>query len=159
MKKVSKFLDRLEEIILVTALAVMLAITFGNVLSRKLLHLSWAFAEELTIILFIFSSLVGAATAAKRGSHIGLTILYDVCPPKFRKIFFVVLLLASLFFSVVLVYYGIDMVISEYESGMTTPALGWPEWIFGLSIPVGCLLLGYRLVEFCIIQLKAKEET
>ena len=95
MKKISQILDKLEEIILVVCLSLMTLITFANVVSRKVLHFPWAFAEELTVILFIFSSLVGAAVAAKRGSLIGLTLLYDICHKNLRKIFFVVLLLAS----------------------------------------------------------------
>lgn len=156
MKKIDKFFDHVEEIILVFSLSIMLAITFGNVLSRKFLHLSWAFAEELTVILFIFSSLIGAAIAAKNGALIGLTILFDVCPPKFRKVFHVVLLVASGFFTYIMVYYGIDMVISEYQSKMTTPALGLPEWIFGLAIPIGCAFLGFRLIQFSIKEILKK---
>ena len=156
MKKIDKFLDHVEETILVISLSIMLAITFGNVLSRKLLHFSWAFAEELTVILFIFSSLIGAAIAAKKGGLIGLTLLFDICPPKFRKIFHAVLLVTSAFFTYIMVYYGIDMVISEYKSQMTTPALGLPEWIFGLAIPVGCAFLGFRLMQFSVKEILKK---
>ena len=157
MKKISRIWEYLEEIILVFSLSVMTLITFANVLSRKILHFPWAFAEELTVILFIFSSLVGAAVAAKKGGLIGLTLLYDHCPMKLRKIFFVVFLIASLFFTFLMVYYGIDMVRSEIISGMKTPAMGLPEWIFGLSIPVGSLFPGIRLVEYSIRMLMNKE--
>ena len=158
MKKISALLDHLEKWILVISLSVMLIITAGNVLSRKLLHFSWAFAEELTVILFIFSSLVGAAAAAKKGSLIGLTLLYDLVPHRFRKVFYITLLIASLFFTVILVYFGIDMVRSEIESGMTTAALGLPEWIFGLSIPVGGTFIGIRLIQYCVEMLLRKED-
>ena len=158
MKKAQSVLDKIETVILCVTLFVMLIITAGNVLSRKLLGSSLAFVEELTVILFIFSSLVGAGVAAKKGSLIGLTLLYDICPKKFRRVFFVVFLIASLFFVAILIYYGIDMVISEIESGMSTPALGVPQWVFGLSIPVGFLFLGIRLVEYSIRMLMKKEE-
>ncbi len=156
MKKISQILDKLEEIILVVCLSLMTLITFANVVSRKVLHFPWAFAEELTVILFIFSSLVGAAVAAKRGSLIGLTLLYDICPKNLRKIFFVVLLLASVFFVGIVTIYGIGMVRSEMVSGIKTPALGAPEWVFGLSIPVGCIILGIRLAEYSILMLGKK---
>lgn len=159
MKKIDKVLDHLEEIILVIALSVMTLITFGNVVSRKLLHFSWAFAEELTVILFIFSSLVGAAVAAKRGSLIGLTLLYDLIPKKYRKVFFVVLLISALFFTAIIFYFGIEMVRSEYRSAMTTPAMGLPEWVFGLSIPIGSLFLGIRLVQYSLTMILKKEGT
>ena len=156
MKKISQILDKLEEIILVVCLSLMTLITFANVVSRKVLHFPWAFAEELTVILFIFSSLVGAAVAAKRGSLIGLTLLYDICHKNLRKIFFVLLLLASVFFVGIVTIYGIGMVRSEMVSGIKTPALGAPEWVFGLSIPVGCIILGIRLAEYSILMLRKK---
>ena len=65
MKKAQSVLDKIETVILCVTLFVMLIITAGNVLSRKLLGSSLAFVEELTVILFIFSSLVGAGVAAK----------------------------------------------------------------------------------------------
>ena len=99
---------------------------------------------------------IGAAIAAKKGGLIGLTLLFDICPPKFRKIFHVVLLVTSAFFTYIIVYYGIDMVISEYKSQMTTPALGLPEWIFGLAIPVGCAFLGFRLMQFSVKEILKK---
>ncbi len=158
MKRPLEILNKIEEIILVLSLTIMLLITFGNVLSRKILLLSWAFAEEVTVILFIFSSLIGAAVAAKRGSLIGLTVLYDLVPSKSRRVFFIVNLIASLFFSYIVVFYGVKMVQSEMLSKMTTPVLGVPEWIFGLSIPFGGLILGIRLVEYHIRELISKGE-
>lgn len=157
MKRISRIWEKLEEVILVISLSVMTLITFANVLSRKIFHFPWAFAEELTVILFIFSSLIGAAVAAKKGSLIGLTLLYDHCPHKLRKIFFVVLLAAAIFFTCIMIYFGIDMVHSEITSGMKTPAMGLPEWIFGLSIPVGSFFLGIRLIEYSIRMLMDKE--
>ena len=157
MKKVFSVLDKIETAILGASLLAMLIITAGNVITRKILGSSMAFVEELTVILFIFSSLVGAGVCAKKGSLIGLTILYDICPKKFRRLFFIVFLIASLFFSYILVYYGISMVASQVESGMTTPALGVPQWIFGLSIPVGGLFLTIHLIEYSICMLMKKE--
>lgn len=56
MKKISRIWEYLEEIILVVSLSVMTLITFANVLSRKILHFPWAFAEELTSF-YLFSHL------------------------------------------------------------------------------------------------------
>lgn len=153
-----KMIDRLEEGILVVSLLLMLIVTVGNVFSRKVIQKSWSFAEELTIFLFILSSLAGAAAAARDGRLIGLTLLYDLVPKKAKKIFVIILLVSALFFCGLLLYFGIDMVKSEFISGQTTPAMGIPEWIFGLSIPLGAILLLIRMAEYCICQLKGKEE-
>ena len=88
MKKISRIWEYLEEIILVVSLSVMTLITFANVLSRKILHFPWAFAEELTVILFIFSSFGWSSCSCKKGGLIGLTLLYDHCPDEAAKKFF-----------------------------------------------------------------------
>lgn len=156
MERFSKILSIFEKYSLILSLALMTAVTFGNVLSRKIFNFSWAFAEELTVILFIFSSLVGAAMAAQKGSLIGLTLISDKV--KNKTFFYIVGIIVSVFFTYIVVRYGISMVISEYKSGIKTPALGLPEWIFGLSIPIGGLNLGYRLLEFNLLSLYKEQE-
>lgn len=152
-----KALDKFEEIVLVISLMIMLVVTVGNVFSRKMLQMSWSFAEELTVFLFIVSSLFGAAAAAKKGSLIGLTLIYDLVPAKWRKVFTAILLVAALFFCSLLFYYGVDMVRSEMKSGQTTPAMGLPEWIFGLSIPLGAIMILIRMMQHCVEQFIRKE--
>ena len=58
---------RLIELIGVLVLLVMLVVAFGNVLSRYVLPVSWAFTEELTCGLFILVSMLGAALAVNDG--------------------------------------------------------------------------------------------
>ena len=64
-----KLLDHFEEYILSVSLIIMTFITFANVLARKVFSASWAFTEEITTVLFILSSLIGAAVAAKKVQH------------------------------------------------------------------------------------------
>ena len=157
--KILKFLDNIENNIIGYGLLIMTVITFVNVISRKFLHLSLSFTEEITTILFIFISLLGAAVAAKRGSHLGLTVFTDFIPAKYQKYVSLITWLAATFFCFYLVRYGLAMVRSEYIFKIKTPALGWPEWIFGLSIPIGGLFIFIRFTQFTInVFRKAKEE-
>lgn len=152
-----KFIDNFEENIMAGALFVMTFITVINVISRKFLHLSMSFLEEITTMMFILISLLGTAVAAKRGAHLGLSILTDLLPKKFQKYIALFSTLCAVFFSYFLIKYGIDMVISEMKSGQTTPSLGWPEWMFGLIIPVGGILILIRFIQHGIGELKTKE--
>ena len=56
-----KSIDMLEETFVVVSLAVMVFINFGNVLSRYFIHASWAFSEELVVILFVYNSFFAAS--------------------------------------------------------------------------------------------------
>lgn len=149
-----KVLDNFEEYILVITLALMTVITVMNVISRKFLDASWAFTEELTTNMFILNTLLGAAVGAKRGTHMGLSVLTDLLPRKFEKYVKLITTIVAVFFCGVLLKYGVDMVMSEIASGQTTPALGWPEWIFGLSIPVGAFLMLVRFIQYGVLGFK-----
>lgn len=151
------FLDHFEEYILSVSLLGMTVITFANVLARKVFHASWAFTEEITTALFILSSLLGAAVAAKKGAHMGLSALTDLLPRKFQKYVILITVIAAIVFCGFLVKYGFNMVISEFKSGQTTPALGWPEWIFGATVPIGGIFIAIRFIQSGIIAFREQE--
>ncbi len=154
-----KFLKNIEEYISVFGLVIMLVIAFMNVLSRKLLGMSWSFTEEITTNTFILITLLGAAIAMKRGAHLGLTLLQDRLPKSFRKYFVVITTIVGIFFSVILLIYGIEMVMSEMNLGQLTPALGWPEWIFGSYVPIGATFILIRTIEVGIKNFKSNKES
>jgi len=153
-----KFFCNLENHIMAGALFIMTFITVINVMSRKFLHLSMSFLEELTTAMFILISLLGTAAAARKGAHLGLSIFTDLLPKKYQKYVVAFSTLCAIFFSYFLIRYGIDMVISEVKSGQTTPSLGWPEWIFGLAIPVGGVIILIRFIEYGLKFIRAKED-
>lgn len=142
-----KFFSHIEEYICAASLFIMLIITFANVISRKFLGASWSFAEEITTNLFILASMLGAAIAAKRGAHMGLSALTDLMPKKFQKYIALITTLVATVFCIFLLYQGFGVVVYEMETGQTTPALGWPEWIFGTFVPIGGVFLLIRFIQ------------
>jgi TRAP-type C4-dicarboxylate transport system permease small subunit len=145
-----RFLDNFENYIMAFGLAVMTFITVVNVISRKFLGLSMSFLEEITTSTFILVSLLGAAQVAKKGGHLGLSALTDLIPQKYQKYVAVITWAAAAFFSYYLIRYGISMVQSEIRMGMKTPSLGWPEWWFGLFIPIGGIFIFIRFTQWII---------
>ena len=122
----------------------MLAVAFGNVLSRYVLPVSWAFTEELTCGLFILVSMLGAALAVKDEKAMGISLITDHFPKSWNKYMLIIHGLFSGFFGFLLLRYGIDMVKSELRLKMKTAALQWPEAIFGSFIQIGgaALMIG-----------------
>lgn len=152
-----KFFDNFEEYILFISLLVMTIITVANVFSRKVLQASWSFTEEITTNLFILNTLLAAAVGAKRGSHMSLTVLTDILPAKYEKYIKLITVVVAILFCGTLFIYGMNMVKMEFMSGQKTSSLGWPEWIFGVSIPLGGLLMLIRFVQFGIADFLKKE--
>lgn len=159
MKRYLRVLDVIENSILVIVMIVMTVVTFVNVITRKFFtSVSLSFTEELTTMLFILLVFVGAAVAARRGGHIGLTVLTDLLPKKIKKIVPVITTVAALLLCGLLVYYGIEMVQHEIQIGMVSSALQWPEWIFGSFVPIGAGLLGLEFINYCILSFLKKPE-
>ncbi|MBP1925909.1 C4-dicarboxylate transporter DctQ subunit [Sedimentibacter acidaminivorans] len=145
-----KFFDNFENYFMAGGLFIMTFITVINVMSRKFLGLSMSFLEEITTAMFILISLLGAAVAAKRGGHLGLSVLTDLIPKKFQKYVALLTWAAAAFFSFFLIKFGVVMVQSEIKMGMTTAALGWPEWIFGTFLPIGGMFIFVRFTLWTI---------
>ncbi|MBU8878735.1 TRAP transporter small permease [Bacillus sp. FJAT-29790] len=146
---------KLEEWILIIFMSIICILTMANVLSRHLLHSSFSMTEELTTNIFAFIIFIGAALLARENGHLGFGLLTDLLPNRFKIIItFIVGCLTSVFF-VVLLWYGLEMVMQQYGYGQRTPAMGLPEWIMGLSVPLGAFLCIIRFWEGYVMEIKS----
>ena len=142
-----KVFDSLEDWFLVITLGLMLILNFANVVSRYCLSTSIAFTEVLTTNLFVWSSFIGAAAAAKRGAHLGFDLLVNSLPAPVRRIISGLVTLVTLGMFVLLFYYSIDMIQTQMMLKQETPALGWPEWVVSLALPVSAFFCFVRFAQ------------
>ena len=138
MKKIFK---DIEDNFCAAILLAMLILTFVNVVARKLLNSSMPFVEELTTCGLMMLSIIGAATAAKRGAHLGL--VGDILAAAFSGL---------------IVYYGYFMVLNEYANNLQTAGMSWPEWLFGIWLPIGGAVLVIRYIQLAIKNFKSAKE-
>lgn len=145
-------LNRLEEWIVAIVISIMSIIAFLNILSRGLAGYSLSFTEEITINLFVFLTFVGTAIGVRQNAHLGFTLIFDRVNGVFKKgiTILVGILMGGLF--LILVWYGIQMVLFQIDLGQKTPALGWPQWVFSLAMPVGAILCLYRTIQATIAE-------
>lgn len=148
--------SNLEEKISITCLTIMTILIFANVVSRYVLNASFAFSEEITVNLFVLLTLLGASIAARRGAHLGVSIIVDRLNLKTQNIIEIIGTIISIIFSFIILYYGIIMVRGEYVLGQVTATMQWPEWIFGSFVPIGGFVLVVRYV-LELIKLVRKE--
>lgn len=154
----SKWLGRLEEVIVVFTLVTMSIIAFVNVLTRNFFDVSLAFTEEITVNLFVFLTFIGAAIGVRRHAHLGFTLLVDKVSLTLRRGLIGLIGLISVLFFLLIAYYGVEMLLFQMNINATTPALGWPRWMFSLAIPIGTTLCAIRTVEATVKQLKNLSE-
>lgn len=149
-----------EKLILVLTTLLIVVLTVGNVFSRKVIHQSWSFTEELVVAVFVLITLLAAALAAREGELVNLTLLTDRFPKKMRKPMMFLNTVLSVTFTAILFKYGLDKVLTQLANGKRTYVLNWPEWIFWSFVPIGaaCMILHFieYFVDYCR---KDKEET
>lgn len=154
---INKILDYIEESLCCVCLIIMTALTFVNVLSRYVFNASLSFSEEITTYLFVLLSLLGAAIAAKRGAHLGFTLLSEHVGEKVGRILGIISMAAATLFSGIICYFGIFMVINQFNKGQVTGAMQLPEWIFGSFVPLGALFVTIRFAQNFVKLIIGKE--
>lgn len=152
---IAKFLDHFEEIILVPGFAIMLIINFCNVLSRYVLHNSWAFTEELCVMMFVYVSFFGAAVAVKRRQHLGFTLIIDKLPPKLKMIDTVLISIMVIIFVGIMVYYGVIVCQNQLHYKSITAALRISTAYASACIPLSGVLIIIRTIQVLVEDIKA----
>ena len=146
-KKLMNALATVEKIVLVISTLLILVLTVGNVFSRKVIHRSWSFTEELVVAVFVLITLLAAALSCREGGLVSLTLVTDRLPKKPSVILITVL---SIIFSVILFKYGMDKVLTQLANGKRTFVLNWPEWIFWSFVPIGAGCMILHFIEYCL---------
>lgn len=153
----NKILDNIEEWLVCACLVVMTLLTFVNVIARYIFSASLSFSEEITTYLFVLLSLLGAAIAAKRGAHLGLTLITDHVGPKAAHILAIISMFFATAFSGIICYFGVFMALNQFNKGQLTAGTQLPEWIFGSFVPIGALFVTVRFGQNLVKLLRGKD--
>ncbi|WP_319483717.1 TRAP transporter small permease [uncultured Cohaesibacter sp.] len=146
MPSFNGFVEKIEHLVCTATFAVMLFLTFVNVLSRFLLHMSLSFSEEIVTSLFVLASLAGASIAIRDRAHLGLDYFTSVASYTKQKFLAIVANVLGILMCCIIFYFGVYMVMGEYSSNQLSATMQWPEWIYGMTVPVGVGLLIYRYI-------------
>lgn len=153
MRTYKKFMNAVaavEKFILIVSTLLILVLTVGNVFSRKVIHRSWSFTEELVVAMFVLITLMAAALACRDGELVSLTLVTDRLPDKLKKPSVIFITVMSILFTLILFKYGMDKVITQLQNGKRTFVLNWPEWIFWSFVPIGAACMILHFIEYCV---------
>lgn len=146
-----KFIEKFEKFVACASVSVMAILVFVNVIARFIFNSPLAVADEMSCYLFILMSFMGTAIAARRKAHLGLTIVTDKLSPSAARKVQVLMYLIAAVFCLLIVVFGVEMVMSQYTLGQETATMQWPEWIYGLFVPVGA---AFALLAFLSVAVK-----
>jgi len=150
IRKLGKFYDRFESNVLIVSLAVMVIVIFMQVVMRYVFNNSLSWSEEFARYLFIWFSWLGVSAGLKDGEHLRVEILSTALAKRgFVKPNETVNLLVWLIWLLttgIVAYYGFEVVLSQMELHVVTPAMRLPVWIGYLSITFCSAVVGIRLI-------------
>lgn len=138
---------RVERFLGAAAMALIVAITLANVLVRYFTDISFAFTEEVSVFLLIFLTFIGSAKAFLDGNQIAVTYFIDQLGWAWKRRFLLFGLAMSALMMALLVWFGARMAWDDYDLDVTSPGLGWPQWIYTVWLPVLALLVMARLAQ------------
>lgn len=140
LHRLDRGIASIESVMLASGVLLLAAVSITNTLLRNLHGTTLPGASELTEIFMIWISFGGLAYAVRHARHIAMTAVYDQLRGKPRKALLLLVCIGSAALLYYLSYYALLYVISTYEGGRTTTALGIPVWIPYIIVPVGLFL-------------------
>lgn len=146
-RKIMRVITKIEDVVLVLAFVLVLALTFGNVVARKVFAHSWGFTEEIVVAVFVLLSLLAAGVAAREGGLVNLALLPDHIGPKGRKVLNGISTLICTIYSVCLAYEGGLRMVTDHTY---SPILHIAKSVFWAFVLVGGISLALHFVENCV---------
>lgn len=111
----------------------------------KSINLVWA--QELTIIMFVWMAKFGAAYGVRTGIHVGIDVLINRMEAPRRRFFIMFGLLAGALFTGIIATLGTNFVWHMYHGSAISPDLELPMWLVYLAIPLGSSLMCFRFLQ------------
>jgi C4-dicarboxylate transporter DctQ subunit len=180
-----KFLDHLEEWVVTFLMGAATLIIFVAVVHRYaaglaipglqdwLLTLNFGWAQELTIIMFVWMCKFGAAYGVRTGIHVGVDVLINRLNEKMRGKFIIFGLCAGALFTGIVATLATNFVwengahhwwfnllgmsVDGIPEGPTTPDLEWPTWMVYSAVPLGSSLMCFRFLQVMVGFIKTGE--
>jgi C4-dicarboxylate transporter DctQ subunit len=153
---VPRWLDNIEEYILLILFPLMVIIVFVATCVRYLTVMSLPWAEEVARYSMVWIAYIGASLGIKRNSHLGVEAVLLLLPKGSRIYFDYLRYLIIILFNVLIAYYTFQIVQSQISTEQVSPSLRIPMWFAYGAIPVGAILMAMRCIQMIALLNKRK---
>ncbi|MEE1228358.1 MAG: TRAP transporter small permease [Lachnospiraceae bacterium] len=158
MKNYKRFMNivvKIENVVLALSMLLVLALTFGNVVARKIFQHSWGFTEEIVVAVFVLISLLGAGVAARDGGLVNLGLIPDHVSLKAKKVLNTISMAVVAVYAVVLTAEGWSRMMTDHT---LSPILHISKSIFWTFVVIGGISLLLHCIEYGIDMAADKRE-
>jgi len=136
LSKTEQMLTRLLEGIIVLCFISILVLIITLVILRYGFNTTIVGGNEFVVILFIYTSALGAAVIIGKKEHISITYLIAKLPNSVRKVVDVFNFLLIAFINGVMILYSIEWIATT--GGYLTAVLTIPQVYAQIVVPIGC---------------------
>ena len=139
------------------ALLVISLISLANVVVRYFTSASFAFTEEISVFLLVILTFAGASVAMRSNRHIRIGFL-ERRFPALRTPLIVLQWLASTTVLGLVLWYGGQFALEEYQWQSESPGLGLPNWWYVVWLPLLSLAIFVRLSQMTLERLRGSDQ-
>jgi C4-dicarboxylate transporter DctQ subunit len=152
-------INRLEEGVLATLLALMTILTFLQVVLRYAFNSGLVWSLEATTYLFAALILFGMSYGVRTQTHIAVDLVIRRLPRRAAKIVNLVAILACLSYALLMLYGSAVFVDRLMILGNHARDIPLPKWLLTVTMPLGFTLLAFRFLEAGWRILRGERET
>ena len=154
--KLDRAIINTAEVAIVAALIVLFALVNLLVVLRYVFGSTIVGGNEFIVVLFIYTTAIGAAVAVSRKEHIAINFLVDGLPVGPRKILEIFGFALIALINAVMVWYSLTIWI-PLTGRFILPALQLPQGYAQAAVPIGCGLVALSSLLHIALLLTGKE--
>jgi len=144
LRTVQTALGRAEELIAMALVAALLVVVNLQIFARYIFHHPFIWPEEVSRLLLVWITFIGAAALTRRGADLAVDTFIDMLPQRRRRI---LLLVRDALLVVVFAVIGLQgFELARAVNGMPLVATGWPTAMLAWPVIAGAALTVFHCV-------------
>ena len=147
ISQIAETINKLVKNLIVVCMGLLLLIVTFNVFARYILKVGLTWAEEFSLLLFVWVVFLGSYLALSKKAHLALAFIIRRLPPRVSVVSrYIILVLVTVFVLIVCIG-GFAFVINVINLNQRTPLLGISAaWAYA-SLPISMALMLLELIK------------
>ena len=148
-----RFAERAIDLLAITTFSGMFACVLAQVIFRYFLNDPLTWSDELARYLFVWCAFLGGVIAARRRSHLAITMMQSRLSARPRAALVACAALAAVAFAIVLSYYGVRITLRNAD--VETPSLFFTIGVVYAIVPVAALTVALHALGDLVAAVRA----
>lgn len=152
-----RWIEHLEEGLIIFLMAAMTLVTFMQVVARYVFNYSFVWALELTGVMFAWLIFAGMSYGVRVGAHIGVDAVVKSLSAGPARVVGSLAAALCIVYALIVTVGGAQYVRKMYDVGILMQDIPVQQWIPRVILPLGFALLAFRFAQVLYRLLTGKE--